>query len=69
MNASAIKELLEGKIFSKLHEPLSECPLNEFPNITSSVNPEQSSNYHAITHIWEKNCERALIYTALQITN
>jgi len=42
MNTNAIKELHHEsylKILSKLDEPLGECNLKEFLNITSSVNP------------------------------
>ena len=42
MNASVIKDLHHKgylKIVSKLHEPLGECNLKGFSNITSSANP------------------------------
>ena len=43
MNASAIDDLYYEwylKIHSKLSQPLGECNLKEFSNITSTLNPQ-----------------------------
>ena len=52
MIASTIKDLHYErylKIVPKLHEPLSECNLAQFSNITSSVNPSLYEQCHMIT--------------------
>jgi len=46
------------KILSKLREPLGECDVKEFPNITGSVNPQllELSYDYSFQFIWLQNC-------------